>query len=195
VDALHVLFAGDVHLLPVWQGDFSVCGHRAVDYYVGALHTFESGGEFYSFVLRIFSAAESLNLVGAYTISMSDIPTSDIVYLFLNRLSKSIGAGAFSLLILSAVKRRGKTYGYEIMKSINNVSKGKIEMNESTLYPLLRSLDEQGLLTSSWEQSQAGPPRRCYAITKEGDEALKRGIETWRTMDCLMKGMGKEGNI
>ncbi|MDD5502600.1 MAG: PadR family transcriptional regulator [Candidatus Thermoplasmatota archaeon] len=118
---------------------------------------------------------------------MSDIPTSDIVYSFLNRLSKSIGAGSFSIMILAAIKKRGKAYGYEIMKDIGEISGKKIELKESTLYPILRSLDEQGFLGSFWEDSQEGPRRRYYIITDKGAEALELGFKIWTNFNSAIK--------
>ena len=60
---------------------------------------------------------------------------------------------------------------------------------EGTLYPLLSRLKKDGLLTYEWRESTQGPPRKYYALTTEGIEALKNMDDAWnglvRTVDLL----------
>jgi PadR family transcriptional regulator PadR len=65
-------------------------------------------------------------------------------------------------------------------------------MKQGTLYPVLRSLEDNGLLVSSVEPSVSGPPRRYYIITEEGREALLAWTGIWegtrRFVDAILKG-------
>jgi PadR family transcriptional regulator PadR len=65
-------------------------------------------------------------------------------------------------------------------------------MKQGTLYPVLRSLEENGLLESTVEPSVSGPPRRYYKITKDGRAALGEWIELWKQtkkfVDSILKG-------
>jgi PadR family transcriptional regulator PadR len=60
------------------------------------------------------------------------------------------------------------------------------------LYPVLRSLEENGLLESTVEPSVSGPPRRYYKITTDGRSALTDWLEIWKQtkkfVDAILKG-------
>jgi PadR family transcriptional regulator, regulatory protein PadR len=79
-------------------------------------------------------------------------------------------------------------YGYELRQRL--ADKG-MPIEEGTLYPLLRRLESQGVLTSEW-RVDGGPPRRYYVLSDEGRHLLHRLWETWRglnkTMDDLWEG-------
>ena len=65
-------------------------------------------------------------------------------------------------------------------------------MKQGTLYPVLRSLEENSLLESTVEPSVSGPPRRYYKITKDGRVALEEWLEIWKQtkkfVDATLKG-------
>ncbi|MEW9528302.1 PadR family transcriptional regulator [Microbispora sp. NPDC049125] len=79
-------------------------------------------------------------------------------------------------------------YGYELRQSL---SESGMPIEEGTLYPLLRRLESQGVLTSEW-RTDGGPPRRYYVLSADGRELCKRLTAAWRglngTMDLLLKG-------
>ncbi|MDQ0620509.1 PadR family transcriptional regulator [Arthrobacter globiformis] len=52
-----------------------------------------------------------------------------------------------------------------------------------TLYPLLRRLEEQGLVSHVWQHDSAGPGRKQFAITGEGRADLVRAADAWQQMD------------
>jgi PadR family transcriptional regulator PadR len=53
---------------------------------------------------------------------------------------------------------------------------------EGTLYPLLTRLKNDGLLQYRWEESQAGPPRKYYALTEIGHQFLQELTKTWNEL-------------
>ncbi|MEO3813110.1 PadR family transcriptional regulator [Sphaerisporangium sp. B11E5] len=79
-------------------------------------------------------------------------------------------------------------YGYELRQSL--LDKG-MAIEEGTLYPLLRRLEAQGVLTSEWRTGD-GPPRRYYALSDEGRRLYERLAKSWRglndTMSILLDG-------
>jgi PadR family transcriptional regulator, regulatory protein PadR len=87
------------------------------------------------------------------------------------------------VIVLAVLSQCGEEqYGYSLMKSLSE--KG-LEIDQGTLYPLLRRLETQGLLSSSWRLEDARP-RRYYMISTEGQEILPRLINEWETMVKMM---------
>jgi PadR family transcriptional regulator, regulatory protein PadR len=76
-------------------------------------------------------------------------------------------------------------YGYSLMKSLSE--KG-FEIDQGTLYPLLRRLEAQGLLGSRWRLEDARP-RRYYVISQEGQAVLPRLTKEWESMVKVMDRM------
>ncbi|WP_214104910.1 PadR family transcriptional regulator [Acrocarpospora catenulata] len=79
-------------------------------------------------------------------------------------------------------------YGYELRQSL---SESGMPIEEGTLYPLLRRLEAQGVLTNEW-RTDGGAPRRYYVLSEGGRELYERLTGAWRglndTMDLLLKG-------
>lgn len=75
---------------------------------------------------------------------------------------------------------RGFHYGFDIMDATG--------LPSGTVYPILRRLDREGLLTSSWEKAAAAqreqrPPRRYYVITAAGEAMLAEALERFRALE------------
>jgi DNA-binding PadR family transcriptional regulator len=88
--------------------------------------------------------------------------------------------GVIVLAVLSQCEQ--EQYGYSLMKSLSD--KG-LEIDQGTLYPLLRRLETQGLLSSNWRLEDARP-RRYYVISQEGQAILPRLITEWEAMVQMM---------
>ncbi len=97
-----------------------------------------------------------------------------------NNLQKQLNAGATSLTLLALLhERKRPMYGYEVAKELEARIGGELPMKPGALYPVLRSLEKQGLLASRTEPSDAGPPRKYYRVTKAGKMVLKHWLEAW----------------
>ena len=81
--------------------------------------------------------------------------------------------------IILARLLRGDSYGYEINKTISNLSAGRFELKEATLYTAFKRLEESGCIASYWGDSGAGARRRYYTITPAGKQASRRLLEEW----------------
>ena len=87
-------------------------------------------------------------------------------------LPKDLVAASATPLVL-AVLRRGDSYGYEIIKSVRDVSGGELEWKQGMLYPLLHRLTDQGLIESYEGTSETGRPRKYYRLLPAGGRQLE----------------------
>lgn len=98
------------------------------------------------------------------------------------KFQKELNAGAISLVLLGLFRRREQPmYGYEIARRLTDLGRDALPMNQGAIYPVLRSLERQGLLASRLEPSDAGPPRRYYRLTPAGREAFGDWKRAWRS--------------
>ena len=109
------------------------------------------------------------------------------------KFQKELNAGASALVLLSVLNRSKEAlYGYQIAKMLEESDPEVSMMKQGALYPVLRSLEESGLLESTVEPSVSGPPRRYYKITKEGRSMLEEWLEIWKQtkkfVDAILKG-------
>ena len=111
----------------------------------------------------------------------------------LRKFQKELSAGTVSLALLAVLGQAGEAmYGYQIAKTLERVGEGVLSGKQSALYPVLRNLEAAGLLESSVEPSDAGPPRRYYRITAMGRVALRERAAAWRatrdSVDAVLEG-------
>ena len=109
------------------------------------------------------------------------------------KFQKEITAGIASLALLKVMERSQEPmYGYQISKLVEPTDDRESMIKQGALYPVLRSLEKNGLLTSSVEPSVSGPPRRYYTITDQGKDTLKRWASIWqdakRFVDQILEG-------
>lgn len=67
---------------------------------------------------------------------------------------------------LVVVERAGRAHGYEISGALAGIGLGAVA--GGTLYPILRRLEDDGLLTSEWAAGEGGPGRKLYSVTSLG---------------------------
>lgn len=102
--------------------------------------------------------------------------------------------GVLELCVL-ALLRRQDCYGFELVGQISN----SIDMSEGTVYPLLKRLRDDGLLTTYLRESTEGPPRKYYRITESGRLRYAQMLEEWRAFcravdDIIEREKEKENN-
>lgn len=96
------------------------------------------------------------------------------------KVNKELVKGSTSTLILSLLNDR-PMYGYELIKVMEERSNGIFSLKEGTLYPLLHSLEEQGVIEAYWGQGDTGRKRKYYRITKSGQAFMVEKKEEWST--------------
>lgn len=92
--------------------------------------------------------------------------------------------GILSLAALSQLSK--EQYGYSLLKALSDQG---MEIDQSTLYPLLRRLESQGLLQSDWRIVDEARPRRYYVISAQGKAALAKLKREWSAMTATMNKM------
>jgi DNA-binding PadR family transcriptional regulator len=107
------------------------------------------------------------------------------------KLTQELRRGILVLAALSQLKE--EKYGYAL---INSLAEKGLDIEQGTLYPLLRRLESQGLLQSEWN-TEGSRPRRYYVISAEGTKTLQNLTEEWReittVMEKLLAGIASEG--
>ena len=91
---------------------------------------------------------------------------------------KGLIGGSTTLMILYLLHERDM-YGYEMIDTLRQKSQNVFEMKAGTLYPLLHSLEDKGLLTV-YEQAAGGKTRKYYALTKDGKGLLEKKTAEWK---------------
>lgn len=93
-------------------------------------------------------------------------------------MNKELLKGSTSLLILGLLNKE-EMYGYQMIKSIEITSDGIFSFKEGTLYPILHTLENEGIIESYWKESETNRKRKYYSITKEGKKYLKIKEKEW----------------
>jgi len=98
------------------------------------------------------------------------------------------------VIVLAALSQlRSPRYGYDLRQVL---AESGMAIEEGTLYPLLRRLETQGVLTSEWRTNE-GAPRRYYVLSADGRRLFKRLTETWyglnEVMDRVLANGGPDG--
>ena len=99
-------------------------------------------------------------------------------------LSKTLVTATLKPILLS-VLQEGENYGYRIIRRIHELSEGKIRWTTGTLYPALHSLENDGLITSSWRQVENAPDRKYYRLTDSGRRALEAEKRQWLDVNAV----------
>lgn len=103
----------------------------------------------------------------------------------LKNLKLELRKGTLVLAVLSQLKQ--KHYGYSLVETLNN---NGLKIDQNTLYPLLRRLDKQGVLESTWEMIEPRP-RKYYQLNETGLEILQELAltyeENYQTISSLLK--------
>ncbi len=101
------------------------------------------------------------------------------------RWSTEVKRGAASLAILVILDKQ-TAYGYEIVKQLSE-RVSFLQLEQGTVYPLLRRLEQRGLLAGVWNYDDPAKPKKYYNLTREGHTALAMMIDTWNTLSEEMK--------
>lgn len=88
--------------------------------------------------------------------------------------------GCLVLAVLAALRR--EQYGYTLRKELGEQG---MEIDEGTLYPLLRRLERQGLLSSDWREEDSRR-KRFYRLSAEGKQMLRQLLAEWRRINSSL---------
>jgi transcriptional regulator len=97
-----------------------------------------------------------------------------------------IQPGTLALMILKTLDVLGPLHGYGIARRIEETSRGQVSLNYGTLYPALLKLEQEGLVTATWGQSENNRRAKFYELTPAAQKALARETRDWqRTTDLI----------
>lgn len=85
--------------------------------------------------------------------------------------------GTLEYCVLALLRHEAR-YGFDLVKALGEAD-GMVT-SEGTIYPLLSRLRRDGLVSTTWEESPSGPPRRYYRLTRDGEKALEDFVGEWQ---------------
>jgi len=94
-------------------------------------------------------------------------------------INKELLKGSKDVLVLKLLARKDM-YGYEITKEIKEKSSNVFNMSEGNLYPILHSLEIDGIVESYWEDTTSLRKRKYYRITERGKSILEEKEKEWK---------------
>jgi PadR family transcriptional regulator, regulatory protein PadR len=115
-----------------------------------------------------------------YTVSYTLCGTQGMDYMaadLIDKLRLELRRGTLTVAVLAQL--RTEHYGYTLRKALSELG---LDIDEGTLYPLLRRLESQGLLTSEWREEDKRE-KRFYRLSAEGRTILKQLLDEWRGLN------------
>jgi len=103
----------------------------------------------------------------------------------MTRLSKQALDGNVEALLL-AILESGPSYGYAIVKELNQRAEEILKLGEGTIYPVLHRMEDKELITAKWRLAENGRQRKYYRLTPKGRRALASSREQWQTLSAVM---------
>ena len=97
-------------------------------------------------------------------------------------LQVQLKKGVLEMCVL-ALLSRGDNYAYEIASQMADA----VGMGEGTVYPLMRRMQNEGLVSTYLVESASGPPRKYYKLTRSGALALKSQISDWKDFEASVR--------
>ena len=108
------------------------------------------------------------------------------------KIDKSLMSGSTTMLILSLLSRE-EMYGYQMITELARRSDKTFELKEGTLYPILHTLEAEGLVTVREREAETGRMRKYYRVTRKGLKALEEKRAEWslftETVNAIIQGI------
>src|SRR5256885_16267430 len=103
--------------------------------------------------------------------------------------------GTLDLLILKVVAL-GPVHGYAVAQRLQQVSRDVVQVPQGSLYPALHRLENRGLLTAEWQETETGREAKFYRLTRKGRAQLEAEAASWERLTeaiSLILKMSAEG--
>jgi transcriptional regulator len=100
--------------------------------------------------------------------------------------------GTLALLILKTLDAMGPLHGYALARRIEQISHDELTLNQGTLYPALRKLQQMGWVTAKWGESDTGRKAKFYALTRSGKVQLQAETENWARTSAIIARFVKD---
>ncbi len=103
-------------------------------------------------------------------------------------IDKDLVAASATPLVLG-ILAEGESYGYAILKRVNELSGGRMQWTDGMLYPLLHRLERLGLVESSWGESATRRRRKHYALTAAGRAEFAQRQAQWSVVADTLRNV------
>ncbi|MGD8319697.1 MAG: PadR family transcriptional regulator [Gemmatimonadota bacterium] len=101
-------------------------------------------------------------------------------------IGKDLVAASATPLVL-AILSEGESYGYAIIKRVDELSGGELQWTDGMLYPVLHRLERNGLVEAHWGRSESGRRRKYYRITDRGTSELASQRKQWKVVNEALR--------
>jgi PadR family transcriptional regulator, regulatory protein PadR len=96
--------------------------------------------------------------------------------------------GTLDMLILKAVSLGG-LHGYGVLLRLQQLTAGRLQIQQGSLYPALYRLERQGLIASEWGESDNKRKAKFYTLTAAGRKQLKAETDSWSRFSAVVAGV------
>jgi len=100
-------------------------------------------------------------------------------------IGKDLVAASATPLVL-AILSEGESYGYAIIKRVEELSEGELQWTDGMLYPVLHRLERNGFVKATWGTSETGRRRKYYRLTDLGEDELASQRRQWRVVNAAL---------
>lgn len=94
--------------------------------------------------------------------------------------------GTLALMVLKTLDVLGPLHGYGIVRRIEQISGGLLNVNQGTLYPVLLKLEQEGSIASEWGASENNRKARFYRLTRDGHKQLRAETRDWEQTKAII---------
>ena len=101
-------------------------------------------------------------------------------------IGKDLVAASATPLVL-AILSEGESYGYAIIKRVDELSGGELQWTDGMLYPVLHRLERNGHVKATWGKSETGRRRKYYRLTDLGSEELAAQRQQWQVVNAALR--------
>jgi PadR family transcriptional regulator len=101
-------------------------------------------------------------------------------------VGKDLVAASATPLVL-AILSEGESYGYAIIKRVDELSGGELQWTDGMLYPVLHRLERNGLVKANWGRSNSGRRRKYYRLSDQGTEELANQRRQWQVVNETLR--------
>lgn len=88
--------------------------------------------------------------------------------------------------IILSILMKGDSYGYAVLKSINDRGGGIFDLKDATIYTTIKRLESDGLITTYWGEETVGARRKYYHITDKGKEYYLQKLSEWHEVNHIL---------
>jgi PadR family transcriptional regulator, regulatory protein PadR len=103
-------------------------------------------------------------------------------------INKDLMAASSTPIVLAILAEKD-SYGYAILKRVQELSGGRMEWTDGMLYPVLHRLERLGHVEARWEVAESGRRRKYYRITSLGRTVLAEECRQWESVDATLRGV------